>query len=104
MSLQVLPNYPRGELIVDPNFYTSTLFVDPLRQDIQNLLESFKEKYLSSTPPRRVFSLFQDVWNTQGWNYFHLSVIEDVDRDVFLTTTFRLFTGEPFVPITWISN
>lgn len=94
MSLAVRPNYPRGDLILDPLFYTSSLFVEPLRRDIEQLLSTFNAHYTSTAPPRRVFSIFKEIWVSEGWNNLHLSVIEDLDRDAFTLTVFRLFLGK----------
>lgn len=93
MSLNTLPNYPRGVLILDPAYYTSSVFVEPMRKDIQGLLEDFVLVYSSSPPPRRVFSIFKDVWSSRGWEFLHLCAIDDVVRDTFLITVFRLFLG-----------
>jgi len=91
MSLAVRPNYPRGEVILDPIFYTSSPFVEPFRADIEQLLQTFKVQYTVSPPPRRVFSLFKELWRSTGWSFLHLSVLEDLDRDAFTLTVFRLF-------------
>jgi len=91
MSLAVRPNFPRGELVLDPLFYTSAPFVGPLRKDIEQLLQTFKVKYDAVPPPRRVFSIFKDIWKSSGWKLIHLSVLEDLDRDAFTVSVFRLF-------------
>jgi hypothetical protein len=93
MSLQVKPNILRGELLLDPLYYTSAAFVDPLRKDIEQLLQTFKAQYTSALPPRRAFSLFKEIWRSSGWRLLHLSVLEDLDRDSFTLTVFRLFLG-----------
>jgi hypothetical protein len=93
MSLAVRPNFPRGELILDPLFYTSASFVDPLRKDIEQLLQTFKAQYISTLPPRRVFSIFKEIWSSSGWRFLHLSVLEELNRDAFTLTVFRLFLG-----------
>lgn len=99
MSLQTLPNYPRAVLILDPDYYTSSIFVEPMRNDIQKLLEDFVSSYSSSTPPRHVFIIFKDVWSGGGWEFLHLCAIDDVVRDTFLVTVFRLFIGRNLVLI-----
>jgi hypothetical protein len=93
MSLAVKPNILRGDLVLDPLYYTSATFVDPLRKDIEQLLQTFKVQYTSTLPPRRVFSLFKEIWRSSGWRFLHLSVLEDFDRDSFTLTVFRLFLG-----------
>jgi hypothetical protein len=93
MSLAVRPNFPRGEQVLDPLFYSSAPFVDPFRVDIEQLLQAFKAQYTASLPPRHVFSLFKDLWKSTGWSLLHLAVLEDIDRDAFTLTVFRLFLG-----------
>lgn len=94
MSLAVKPNFPRGEVILDPLFYSSAPFVEPLRRDIDELLQTFKSQYEATHAPRRVFSLFKNLWISSGWRLLHLSVLEDLDRDAFTLTVFRLFLGK----------
>ncbi|KAG8975724.1 hypothetical protein FRC05_005242 [Tulasnella sp. 425] len=75
-----------------PLYYTSELFVDPLREDISDLLTAFAEHFEEGKePPSEPFSLFKTIWIDQGWDIFHLKCDEPRSRWTFLKTVFRCF-------------
>ena len=87
------PSTSRGELILQPNYFTSSVYVKALRHDISILILRYHETYsqsASSTP----FSLFKSLWLSQGWNWLHFKVFDDRSRQTFLDITLRLFLGE----------
>ncbi|KAF8338268.1 uncharacterized protein EI90DRAFT_2878748, partial [Cantharellus anzutake] len=57
-------------------YFTSSLFVDPLRRDISKLLQAFLDRVTTEA---------------QKWDYLHLKVLEPRARRVFLETVMRLF-------------
>ncbi|KAG8891383.1 hypothetical protein FRC01_014736, partial [Tulasnella sp. 417] len=75
-----------------PLYYTSDLFVDPLREDISDLLNAFAEHFEEGKePPSQPFSIFKSIWVDHGWDVFHLKCNEPRSRWTFLKTVFRCF-------------
>ena len=92
MSVAPAPSTSR-ELILQPNYFTSSIYVKAIRHDILILILSYHEIYsqsASSTP----FSLFKSLWLSQGWNWLHFKVFDNRSRQTFLDITLRLFLGE----------
>lgn len=92
MSVAPAPSSSR-EFILQPNYFTSSIYVKALRHDISILILKYHETYsqsASSTP----FSLFKSLWLSQGWNWLHFKVFDDRSRQTFLEITLRLFLGE----------
>jgi len=93
MSITPASSASRGELILQPNYFTSSVYVKALRHDISILILKYHEIYsqsASGTP----FNLFKGLWLGQGWNWLHFKVFDDRSRQTFLDITFRLFLGE----------
>ena len=91
MSLAPTPSAARGDLIIQPPFFTSSLFVNTCRTDIDRLTDLFVQEYAhDDTAP---FALFKDIWQEQGWTYMHLKVFDARTRRTFLTVVCRLFIG-----------
>ncbi|EPQ60515.1 hypothetical protein GLOTRDRAFT_135187 [Gloeophyllum trabeum ATCC 11539] len=90
MSLAPSPSVSRGTIILQPSFFTSSLYVNPLREDILHLIRLFIEQYLQ-TRPTQPFALFKEIWNSQGWTWLHFKVFDVRTRDTFLQVTARLF-------------
>ncbi|THH10168.1 hypothetical protein EW145_g1521 [Phellinidium pouzarii] len=74
---------PRGEAIMQPSYFTSSLFVDALRADVQELARAYSDDYYrltsstsTSAEALRPFVLFKGVWIRQGWQWLHLKVLE----------------------------
>ncbi|KAI9513054.1 hypothetical protein F5148DRAFT_972481 [Russula earlei] len=89
MSLVPTPSAARGDLIIQPPFFTSSLFVNHFRADIEQLTDSFVREYADgSTKP---FALFKRLWQEQGWTYMHLKVFDARTRHTYLTIACRLF-------------
>ena len=93
MSTLPAPTVSRGDLSLQPSYFTSSLFVNPLREDIANLIKAFAEKYLTGDL-QQSFTLFRHVWAEQGWSWFHLKVFDSRAREKFVNVTMRLFAGE----------
>ncbi|KAF7796393.1 hypothetical protein EIP86_007570 [Pleurotus ostreatoroseus] len=85
-----VPTVGRGDLTLQPAYFTSSLFVDPLREDISHLVRLFAEKYLTGDQ-KQPFALFKKIWIEQGWSWFHLKVFDARAREKFVTVTLRLF-------------
>jgi len=91
MSLVPTPSAARGDLILQPPFFTSSLFVNTCRTDIDRLTDLFVQEYAQdATAP---FALFKRIWQEQGWTYMHLKVFDARTRHTFLTVVCRLFVG-----------
>jgi len=91
MSLAPTPSGARGDLTLQPPFFTSSLFVNPFREDIDRLTDLFIQEFTDVvTQP---FALFKRLWQEQGWTYMHLKVFDARTRHTYLTVACRLFVG-----------
>ncbi|KAH9162784.1 hypothetical protein EDB89DRAFT_2116574 [Lactarius sanguifluus] len=89
MSLAPTPSGSRGDLTLQPPFFTSSLFVNPFREDIDRLTDLFVQEFTDVvTQP---FALFKRLWEEQGWTYMHLKVFDARTRHTYLTIACRLF-------------
>ena len=91
MSLVPTPSTARGDLILQPPFFTSALFVNLFRADIEQLTDLFVRAYADDTT--EPFALFKRLWQEQGWAYIHLKVFDARARHGYLTIACRLFLG-----------
>ena len=82
----------RGDLSIQPSYFTSSLFVNPLREDLCNLAQEF-DKQLKAQPEAKPFHIFKHIWIEQGWSWLHLKILEPRARAMFLSVTLRLFLG-----------
>ncbi|KAF8807740.1 hypothetical protein BYT27DRAFT_7189838 [Phlegmacium glaucopus] len=104
MSIAPAPSASRGELILQPNYFTSSVYVKALRHDISILILRYHEIY-SQSASSNPFDLFKILWLSQGWNWLHFKVFDDRSRQTFLDITFRLFlertvkTEAPFIRV-----
>lgn len=92
MTTSPAPQVTRGDLTLQPSYFTSSLFVYPLREDITNLTQIYSTKYAQSDRAQP-FALFKGIWNEQGWTWLHLRVFDARAREKFLEVVFRLFIG-----------
>lgn len=90
MSLAPSPSASRGELVLQPAYFTSSLFVEPFRADVQSLIDLFVSGYTQAPKP---FAFFKQLWTERGWIWFHLKVFDARTRETFLRVTCRLFVG-----------
>ncbi|KAH9858080.1 hypothetical protein C2E23DRAFT_865052 [Lenzites betulinus] len=88
MSIAPEPSSSRGEITLQPNYFTSSLYITPLRDDISTLLSAFSEQYNATLRP---FELFKKLWKEQGWSWLHLRVHDGRTRQSFVKITERLF-------------
>jgi len=91
MSFVPGPSASRGGIVVQPTYFTSSLYVDSCREDVEALLQEFSKKYDES--PVHSFSLFKSIWISSGWQWMHFKVFDAYARDAFLKVTARLFMG-----------
>ena len=91
MSLAPTPSAARGDLTLQPPFFTSSLFVNPFREDILSLIDRFIQEF--SDDVTQPFALFKRLWQEQGWTYMHLKVFDARTRHIYLTVACRLFVG-----------
>ncbi len=95
-TLRAVPSSTsRGEVNIQPAYFTSSLFVDPFREDIEFLTQCYKVGYEhgKSSPSFQPFTLFKNIWSTYGWNLLHLKILEPRGRDVYTSVVSRLFLG-----------
>jgi hypothetical protein len=93
MSLAPSPSVSRGGITVQPSYFTSSLYIHPLREDILHLIQVYSNHYVQ-TQPTQPFSLFKTIWNSIGWTWMHFKVFDSRARDMFLKVTMRLFLGK----------
>ena len=114
LSLQPTPSAStqRGVLSIQPAYFTSSLFIDALRTDIQQLASVFSLRYQvaflvsdgarlpeptsssSSGGCSSPFTLFKELWEEYGWNLLHLKVLEIRARETFISVVLRSFLGQ----------
>lgn len=86
------PSASRGEIILQPTYFTSSIFVRALRDDITTLILTYHEQY-TKTQPTQPFTLFKTLWSFQGWKWIHFMVFDSRTRSTFLNVVSRLFLG-----------
>lgn len=91
MSFVPGPSATRGGITVQPTYFTSSLYVDSCRGDIEALVQEFSQKYHENRD--HSFSLFKSIWVSSGWQWMHFKVFDAYARDAFLKVTIRLFMG-----------
>ena len=92
MSVAPSPSGAKGEVKLQPSYFTSSLYVTSFRQDVLQLVDAFREQF-SESLPTQPFALFKSIWNSQGWTWIHLRVFDARAREAFLNVTTRLFLG-----------
>ena len=91
MSVVPGPTASRGGIVVQPTYFTSSLYVDPCREDIEALIQEFSRKYHEN--PIHSFGQFKSIWVSSGWQWMHFKVFDAYARNTFLRVTIRLFMG-----------
>ena len=86
-----IPSTSKTVLNVQPAYFTSSLFVDPLRKDIENLTTSFAEQYAQSQV--NPFGQFKACWLAQGWRWLHFRTFDGRARHQLIDVVIRLFLG-----------
>ncbi|KAL5519211.1 hypothetical protein ACEPAH_894 [Sanghuangporus vaninii] len=103
-ALQAAPSSgaSRGEVSIQPTYFTSSLFVDALRADVRELERLFSRTYHAqldelveskgaNTKTLEPFMLFKQLWLRLGWQWLHLKVLEPRARETFLNAVLRVF-------------
>ncbi|OSX67483.1 hypothetical protein POSPLADRAFT_1128051 [Postia placenta MAD-698-R-SB12] len=88
MSTSAGPSASRGDITLQPSYFTSSLYVEPLREDISSLITLYAQQYSQTNPP---FALFKRLWTELGWSWLHFKVFDPRARESFLRVTQRLF-------------
>ncbi|KAG8219679.1 hypothetical protein J3R82DRAFT_634 [Butyriboletus roseoflavus] len=95
MSLAPSPSSSRGEIILQPAYFTSSAFVHAARADVDRLIQEYTQQYTRSAHSRsHPFTLFKEVWQRQGWAWIQFKVFDTRSRAAFLRVVMRLFSGE----------
>ncbi|KAI1788779.1 hypothetical protein LXA43DRAFT_625669, partial [Ganoderma leucocontextum] len=100
MSVAREPSASRGEITLQPSYFTSSLYVDPLREDIWTLITLFADQFDDTVQP---FDLFKKLWTEEGWCWLHMRVYDGRARQSFIRTTERIFaerTADTESPLT----
>jgi hypothetical protein len=90
------PSSKKGDVVLQPAYFTSSLFVDALREDITGLITAVSEKW-ARTPEalsQQPFATFKAIWHSQGWPWMHIHVLDARSRDRFIAVVLRLFLGK----------
>jgi hypothetical protein len=93
MSVVPSSSAKKGEVVVQPAFFTSSLYVHPLREDIGALMRAYFEAWTRAPTREKPFTVFKQVWSGIGWPWLHFKTLEDRSRDRFSDITMRLFLG-----------
>ncbi|KAF9056533.1 hypothetical protein BJ165DRAFT_531317 [Panaeolus papilionaceus] len=89
MSVAPASSTPRGEVALQPNYFTSSIYVNALKDDISTLVLKFYEAYSNDTSTP--FKAFKSIWTKLGWHWLHFKVFDHRTRKTFLDVTLRLF-------------
>ena len=87
------PSAGRGEVVLQPNYFTSSVYVKALRDDLSTLILKYHEAY-SQSASDKPFAIFKKVWLDMGWHWLHFKVFDSRSRQTFLEVTLRLFFGK----------
>jgi hypothetical protein len=93
MSVVPSSSAKKGEVVLQPAFFTSSLYVHPLREDISALAPAYFEAWTRAPTREKPFTIFKQVWSGIGWPWLHFKTLEDRSRDRFSDITMRLFLG-----------
>lgn len=93
MSTAAGPSATRGDLTLQPSYFTSSLYVEPLREDVTTLVNLFAQRYVETWPPTEPFALFKRIWSEQGWCWLHFRVLDARSREAFVNVTERILVG-----------
>ncbi|KIK70821.1 hypothetical protein GYMLUDRAFT_107345, partial [Collybiopsis luxurians FD-317 M1] len=89
MALATSTSAGRGDVTLQPSFFTSSLYVNPFRDDIRNLIHAYHDQYSKSS--ENPFALFKTVWRAQGWQWMHFKVFDNRSREALMNVSLRLF-------------
>ncbi|KAN0100487.1 hypothetical protein V8E55_000471 [Tylopilus felleus] len=90
MSVAPSPSSSRGEIVLQPAYFTSSPFVHAARADIDSLVQQYAQQYAHSLD--RPFALFKEIWQSQGWSWIQFNVFDARSRAAFLRVMMRLFS------------
>ena len=83
----------RGDVVLQPTYFTSSIYVNLFRGDLSTLILKYHEAY-SHAGTLKPFLLFKVVWMSMGWHWLHFKIFDNRSRQTFLEVTIRLFLGE----------
>ena len=92
MSLAPAPSASRGDVVLQPSYFTSSVYVKALRDDISTLILRYHEVHSQPQSLGR-FALFKSIWLRMGWHWLQFKVFDHRSRQTFLDVTMRLFLG-----------
>lgn len=83
----------RGDVVLQPIYFTSSIYVKAFRDDLSTLILRYHEAY-SQGGSLKPFALFKTIWTMLGWHWLYFKVFDSRSRKTFLEVTVRLFLGE----------
>ncbi|KIP11408.1 hypothetical protein PHLGIDRAFT_99581, partial [Phlebiopsis gigantea 11061_1 CR5-6] len=89
MSTSPAPSVVRGDITLQPSYFTSSLFVEPLREDIAHLDNNASSSYVNAS--KQPFTYFKMLWTDYGWSWLHFKVFDGRARESFIRTVLRCF-------------
>ncbi|KAL0951416.1 hypothetical protein HGRIS_008108 [Hohenbuehelia grisea] len=89
-SVAPSPSTRPGFISLQPSYFTSSLYVNALREDIDALVKAFQEQYETDSQAK-AFPLFKNIWKNHGWPWLHFKIFDYRSREKFLEVTLRLF-------------
>jgi len=92
MSLAPAPSASRGDVVLQPSYFTSSVYVKALRDDISTLILRYHEVH-SQPQSLGHFARFKSIWLRMGWHWLQFKVFDHRSRQTFLDVTMRLFLG-----------
>jgi hypothetical protein len=83
----------KGEVVLQPAFFTSSFFVDPFKGDLGALTLTYHEAWQKEHEGGQPFTVFKHVWIDMGWPWMQFKTLEDRSRHQYLGVTMRLLFG-----------
>ncbi|KAF9502504.1 hypothetical protein BDN71DRAFT_1500621 [Pleurotus eryngii] len=83
------PSSSRGNIVVQPAYFTSNLYVNAIRDDLMTLSHKYIQCYNADSS--KPFQLFKDLWKGDGWTWLQFKTFDPRAREAFLGVTLRVF-------------
>ncbi|KIY70165.1 hypothetical protein CYLTODRAFT_442171 [Cylindrobasidium torrendii FP15055 ss-10] len=85
------PSSQSGKFVLQPAYFTSTLYVNAISNDIDALEKTYESQYNGEKEKDKPFTIFKTVWCAMGWQWLHFKIFDARSREMFLRVTCRLF-------------
>lgn len=101
-EMSVAPTSHPGKILLQPAYFTSSSYINALKNDIDALVKTFESEFAETAEQDKPFTLFKTIWCTMGWQWLHFKVFDARSRDMFLQVTCRMFMG--MVPVAFFNH